>query len=98
MDLKEKRRKGRPSRDEPRKMIYFKESTLKIWNARKKELSASRGRPVTSDEFAVFLLKISGQGGVYNANSNEGGRTAAQTVIDDHNYGLKDVDFVYMRS
>lgn len=59
MNAKQSRKRGRPSREEPRRVVYFKESTFLIWNARKQELSRDRGGgTLTSDEFADYLLKI----------------------------------------
>ncbi len=66
MDPKQNRKQGRPSREEPRKVVYFKESTFLIWNARKEELSRETHggcTSLTSDEFAHYLLKnLTGRG------------------------------------
>ena len=55
---------GHPHSSEKRKVVYFSETTLKIWNARKKALSGCiKGHLLTSYEFATFLLNQIGQGG-----------------------------------
>ena len=67
---------GRPRRQEARKHVYLFESTLKLWNEHKKEVSGDD--PVmTNNEFALFLLN---QLAVKQTHSK------ADFFVQEHNY------------
>ena len=73
------RKFGRPKHQEARKHVYFFESTLKIWNERKKELSG-KDHTMTNNEFAMFLLNNTGNLAVQITRPSEG------NVVEEHNY------------
>lgn len=80
---------GRPKREEGRKVVYFVESTFHIWNDRKKELSPE-GHIMTSNEFAIFLLKRLGEGGLTKrTGSREQPGPNEFERYGDHNYEKK---------
>ena len=75
-----KRKFGWPKRQEARKHVYFFESTLQIWNERKKELSG-KGHTMTNNEFAMFLLNSTGNIAVQISR-----RPSEGNVVEEHNY------------
>ncbi len=76
--MSSERKFGRPKRLEARKYVYFFESTLKIWNERKKELSGN-DHVMTNNEFAMFLLNNTGNLALQKRQS-EG------NFVQEHNY------------
>eukprot|EP00112_Aurelia_sp_Birch-Aquarium-sp1_P020883 Seg549.2 transcript_id=Seg549.2/GoldUCD/mRNA.D3Y31 product="hypothetical protein" protein_id=Seg549.2/GoldUCD/D3Y31 len=78
-----KKRKGRPKRKEPLKMVYLTESTFNMWNKMKKDLS-SHEHAMSSDEFAKLLLdRVRREGSEMELESSFGG----ERIDKEHCYG-----------
>ena len=81
-DVKQKRKIGRPKREEERKTVYLSDSTFQMWNQRKRELSRE-GHVLTSNEFALLLLKRLDDYGLQSISPPE------VTSRLDHDYHIK---------
>lgn len=83
---------GRPRRSEERRVVYFAESTFRIWNEKKKELSPDKNRLITINDFAIFLLNQLGQDNFVRNDKEK------QTEQEDHRYCAQDTRRVMIHS
>ena len=49
-------RRGRPKREEERKVIYLYQSTFETWNKLKEQVREDGRKLMSNNEFAVFML------------------------------------------
>ena len=83
---------GRPRCPEERRVVYFAESTFRMWNEKKKELSPDKNHLITSNDFAIFLLNQLGQENFVRNDRDK------QTVKEDHQYIVQDTRRVKIHS
>ena len=79
---------GRPSRGEPRHVLYFSKSTYEVWTRLKSEVSKSNGeKSLSNNEFALWLLQS------YQTRFTDSCTRCATLNgenVEDHAYGIKE--------